>query len=79
MVKKCPYCFEDLEQKNLKCMHCDQYLIDDLIVVDYHGAEKKKCYYCGKKIIAEAKICKYCHKWLDEINRAADDLKHLED
>lgn len=79
MIKKCPYCFEDLEEKNLKCRHCDQYLIDELVQVDYHGAEKKNCFYCGKKVLVEAKICKYCHKWLDEIDRAADDLRHMEE
>ena len=79
MVKKCPYCFEDLNERTPKCPHCLQYFIDDLVEVDYHGAQKKNCIFCGKKILMEAKICKFCHRWLDEIDRAADDLKNLED
>ncbi len=79
MIKKCPYCFEDLNEKPLKCPHCAQYIIDELIQTDYHGANKKRCLFCGKNILHEAKVCKYCHGWLDEINRAADDIKHLED
>lgn len=79
MVKKCPYCFEDLAEKPLKCPQCNQYLIDGILEVDYHGVEKKNCIFCGKKILVEAKICKYCHKWLDEIDRAADDLRHMEE
>ena len=78
-IKKCPYCFEDLTEKPEKCPHCLQYIIDNLVEVDYHGAQKKKCFFCGKMIMAEAIFCKYCHKWLDEVNRAADDLKDMED
>ena len=79
MVKKCPYCFEDVAERTPKCPHCLQYLIDDLLNADYHGFQKKNCTFCGKKILHEAKICKFCHRWLDEIDRAADDVKKLED
>jgi|GEM_PF-563285 len=79
MVKKCPYCFEDLNERTPKCPHCLQYLIDDLVEVDYHGSQKKNCIFCGKKILIEAKICKFCRRWLDEVDRVADDLKNLED
>lgn len=79
LIKKCPYCFEDLSERTQKCPHCFQYLIDDLIEVDYHGAQKKPCIFCGKRILAEAIFCKFCRRWLDDITRAADDLKDMED
>ena len=77
MIKKCPYCFEDLQERTPKCPHCAQFIIDNLLEVDYHGAVKKRCFFCGKNILVEAKVCKYCHKWLDEVDRAADDLKDM--
>ena len=72
---KCPYCYEELAKKTTKCPHCSQFLIDQPINVDYPSLEKKKCIFCGKKINAEAKVCRYCRRWLDEIDQAADDLK----
>lgn len=73
-MKKCPYCFEDALPNALKCPHCQQFFLDLLIEVDYNSVEKRGCLFCGKKIFAEAKICKYCHKWIDAARRAADDL-----
>ena len=77
-MKKCPYCFEELEEKSSRCSHCLQFIIDPLIDSDYRSLDKKKCIFCGKKILAEARICKYCHKWIDEINRTADDIDKVD-
>ena len=51
-----------------------KFIIDDIINVDFPSIEKKKCIFCGKKILVESKICRYCHKWLDEIKRAVEDI-----
>ncbi|OGX08097.1 MAG: hypothetical protein A2Z88_07350 [Omnitrophica WOR_2 bacterium GWA2_47_8] len=79
MIEKCPYCFEEVKERTQKCPHCDQYFLDDIVEVDYHGAEKKRCLFCGKMIFHEAKVCKFCKRWLDEVDRAADDISKLED
>ena len=73
-MKKCPYCFEPLEEKPLQCPHCRQFIIDELIEADYRSIEKKRCIFCGKGILKEARICRHCQKWIDEVNRAVDDI-----
>ena len=77
-MKKCPYCFEEVEEKSSRCPHCFQFIIDGLIESDYRSIDKKKCIFCGKKILAEAKICKFCYKWLDEVDRATDDIDKID-
>lgn len=74
---KCPYCYEVLSEQATKCPHCSQFIIDSLLEVDFASVDKKKCVFCGKKILAEAKICRYCHKWLDELDRTVNDLDDL--
>lgn len=71
---KCPYCYEILEQRTLQCPHCQQYFLDDILNLDFAGANKKNCLYCGKKILAEAKICRHCKKWLDDLDQRANDV-----
>ncbi|MFA5089202.1 MAG: hypothetical protein WC552_09255 [Candidatus Omnitrophota bacterium] len=78
MINKCPYCFEEISGRPLKCPHCLQYLIDEPLTVEFHSLDKKPCLFCGKKILAEAKICKHCQRWLDEVDRAADDLDNYD-
>jgi hypothetical protein len=70
----CPYCYENLLEQAARCPSCDQFLIDPCLDVDFPGVDKKKCVYCGKKILQPAKICKYCHKWLDELDRMVGDI-----
>ena len=81
---KCPYCFEELREKAfalppgsqaLKCPYCSQLMIESLVRVDYPSVDKKKCIFCGKQINSEARICRYCNKWLDELDQAADNLE----
>ncbi len=74
---KCPYCYEVLSERVTKCSHCSQFIIDNLIEVDFISMDKKKCVFCGEKILVEAKICRYCHKWLDELDRTVNDLDDL--
>jgi hypothetical protein len=71
---KCPYCFEPLNEKLPRCPHCAQYIIDELVVTDFPSLDKKKCIFCGKKILAEAKFCRFCRRWLDEVDRAVDQV-----
>lgn len=71
---KCPNCYEALSEKSLKCPHCGQFIIDEVIHSDFMSLDKKACVYCGKKILTEAKICKFCHRWLDEVSRAVEDI-----
>lgn len=71
---KCPYCFETLTEQTGKCPHCSQFIIDDVINSDFPSLDKKSCVFCGKKILMEAKICKFCHRWLDEVDRAVNDV-----
>ncbi len=72
---KCPYCYELLKSGDeLRCPTCSQYIIDEILSVDFPSLDKKNCIFCGKKILLEAKICRYCKKWLDEIDRAANDI-----
>ena len=77
-MKKCPYCSEVIEEKSSRCPSCFQFIIDTLIESDYRSIDKKKCIFCGKMIFQEARICKYCHKWLDAVDRAADDIEKME-
>ncbi len=76
-MKKCPYCFEELGEQTKQCPHCEQFIIDPVIEVDYRSVEKKKCLFCGKKVLKEARFCRYCKKWLDEIDSAASDYDLL--
>ena len=76
-MKKCPYCFEEVAEASVRCPHCAQFIIDPLIDSDYRSIDKKKCIFCGKKILSEAKVCKYCHKWINEVDSAADDYDKL--
>lgn len=74
-MKKCPYCFEVLPEVSEKCPHCAQFFIDPLIESEFKSLDKKNCVFCGKKILKEAKICKYCRKWNDEVGWAAADVE----
>ena len=78
-MKKCPYCFEEITEDNpAKCLHCFQFIIDPLVESDYRSIDKKNCIFCGKKILKEARVCKYCHKWIDEMNRTVDDIEKVD-
>jgi len=75
MITKCPYCYEILPEKDIvRCPHCQQYLIDPLVEMDFPSLEKKACIFCGKKILSEAKICRFCHRWIDEVDRAVQEI-----
>lgn len=75
MITKCPYCYEILPgEEILRCPHCQQYLIDSLVEMEFPSLEKKSCIFCGKKILSEAKICRFCHRWIDEVDRAAQEI-----
>ncbi len=71
-MKRCPYCFEVLSRKPIICPQCSQFIIDEIIEVDYQAADKKKCLFCGKEVLSEAVVCRYCHRWFDEINQAGE-------
>lgn len=75
MIIKCPYCSESIPNRNtIRCVHCLQFFIDDLIEVDFPTLEKKNCIFCGKKIIKEAIFCRFCRRWLDEVDRAVQNI-----
>lgn len=72
---KCPYCFEVLPtDAEPRCDRCQQFILDDIINVEFPSLDKKPCLFCGKNILIEAKICRYCRRWLDEISRAVEDI-----
>ncbi|MDP2652459.1 MAG: hypothetical protein Q8Q08_00330 [Candidatus Omnitrophota bacterium] len=71
---KCPYCYEPLTEKVLKCPHCAQFIIDEPVNMEFPSVDKKSCIFCGKKILLEAKFCRFCRRWIDEVNRAAGDI-----
>ncbi len=70
----CPYCFEKLTDTVAKCPHCEQFLIDPILNINFVPQDKKNCLFCDKKVFREAKICRYCHRWLDEVERVARDI-----
>ena len=75
IILKCPYCFEKInDEEKLRCPHCVQFIIDDVVRSDYPSVDKKECLFCGKKINKEARFCRHCHRWLDEVNQAVDDV-----
>ena len=71
---KCPYCYEHLDERTNRCHHCNQFIIDDLLDVPYPSIDKKPCIFCGEKILQEAHICKFCHKWLDELDQTINNI-----
>ena len=72
-MKKCPYCFEDLKEqlKDNKCPYCELFLSEKLFELDYPSVDRKKCYFCGKMIAKEARFCRFCKRWIDEVERNA--------
>ena len=50
-MKKCPYCFEVLKEGSQKCPFCDQFIIDDLICVDYKSLEKRNVFFAEKEFL----------------------------
>ena len=74
MILKCPYCFEHVTERTERCPHCLQYVIDEFLEADYPSVDKKNCIFCGKKISTEAKFCRFCRRWVDEIDRAAGEV-----
>ena len=72
-MKRCPYCFEVLAQKTTICPVCSQFIIDNVLEVDYPAADKKRCFFCGKDILTEAIVCRWCHRWVDEAQTGDDD------
>ena len=77
-MNRCPYCLEELDEGTPQCSHCDQFIIDPPVQIDYPLIDKKKCVFCGKKILTNAKICKFCHRWLDAVDYAADDFDKVD-
>ena len=71
---KCPYCYNVLSEKINQCPSCSQFIIDDLVDVDFPSVDKKNCIFCGKNILKESKVCEHCHKWLDEVDRRIQDV-----
>lgn len=78
LMKKCPYCFEDLKEPiKDKCPFCSLLISDKIINLDYPAVDRKKCFYCGKMIAKEALFCRYCRKWIDDVEKMADLLDEL--
>ena len=71
LMKKCPFCFEDVQGKTAddKCPVCLLHVSEKLIELDYPSVERKKCYFCGSAIAKEAKYCRFCKKWIDDVER----------
>jgi len=74
---KCPYCFEVLEEKTTQCPHCDQFIIDTIIESEFRSLDKKKCFFCGKKILKESRVCRHCKQWLDSVDSGANDYDQI--
>ena len=70
----CPYCFDEIPKDTLQCSHCRQFLVDDVLNLDFPALDKKKCVYCGKPVLAPAKFCRHCQRWIDEVDFAAGEV-----
>ena len=77
-MKKCPYCFEPIEESAGRCLQCLEFIIDPVIDADYKSIDKKKCVFCGKSILKEARVCRHCHKRIDEVDEGANDYDKME-
>ena len=75
---KCPFCFEDLKEKpkDDKCPCCHLFMSEKIINLDYPSVNRKKCYFCGELIASEAIYCRFCFKWLDDVERI---MRQLDD
>ena len=80
-MKKCPCCFEDIVEglKDGKCPFCDSFVDQSLIELSYPSVNRKRCYFCGKSIASEAKLCRYCHKSVEDVEETVRLLKELEE
>lgn len=79
-MQKCPFCFEDWKElpKNEKCPYCQLHTAGKVMNLDYPSVDRKKCYYCGKSLAKEAIFCRYCQKWLDDVERMMNLYDNLE-
>ncbi len=71
---KCPYCHEVLPQRVNRCPHCEQFFLDEIIDSPLPNVNSKPCLFCGKTIVREARYCRHCRKWLDEVDQTINDI-----